>query len=124
MLDLSAFELVDTYAPDGTPSFQFQADPYQMEAARPTTGEESDGDHTPGEERPRNYCEPATTSDRVIPCLPVLGAAEVAPAPIGRNKVLPAEEQVKLAAWLKENPNGKVFEKVLPSWFRSMLPPG
>lgn len=124
VLDLSAFDLVECTDHDGKLSFRFQADQFQEEKQAQTVELVEDDNVTPGtESRPTNFLE-RQNSAGPISALPVLGASESFPAPKDRNRELTGLEHHKFAAWLKEFPNGKIYERVVPSWFRHMLPPG
>lgn len=147
VLDLSSFELVETTSSDGlSTDFHYQADPYQLDG--PTTnGDEGDGDDdqdTPGKENPPFLAR--ASSFGPIPSIQVLGSSETVPTPESRSKLVSGVEHHKLAEWLKEFPDGKIYEKVslslfslftfcfrrltcsrsfikvVPSWFRHMLP--
>jgi hypothetical protein len=132
ILDLSAFELVETTDDDGKTGFRFQADQYVDMAGE--NGNDSgngqkgayddEGDLTPGvDSRPVNFLA-RQNSAHSIPTLPVLGTAEALPTPKDRNRPLTAPEHQKIAAWLKEYPNGRIYERVVPAWMRHMVPPG
>lgn len=130
ILDLSAFELVETVDEDGKTSFRFQADQYvnvsdnnggrsSMDASH-----DDEGDLTPAtESRPVNFLA-RQNSAHSIPTLPVLGTAESLPTPKDRSRPLTAPEHQKIAGWLKEFPNGKIYERVVPPWMRHMVPGG
>lgn len=117
VLDLSSFELVETIAPDGSADFHYKADPYQFDEAV----DEDEGESTPGREKPPAFLARAD-SFGPIPPIPVLGSSETSPAPESRSKLVSGLEHHKLAEWLKEYPDGRIYEKVVPSWFKHMIP--
>lgn len=58
-----------------------------------------------------------------IPALPVLGAAENASSPhTTRNEPLSGEAHAKLASFLANFPDGRIYERVVPSCFRGIVP--
>ena len=132
ILDLSAFELVETTDDDGKTSFRFQADQYvdmggengnSAGGSNSNAAVDDEGDLTPGtDSRPVHFLS-RQDSAHSIPTLPVLGTAESLPAPKSRIRPLTAPEHQKIAAWLKEYPNGKIYERVVPAWMRHMVPP-
>lgn len=125
IMDLSAFELIETTDDGGKTSFRFQADLYlESEAGASTSRSSVDGDVTPGTDaRPVNFLE-RQHSGRSIPSLPLLGASESLAAPKDRGRPLSGSEHQQIADWLKEHPNGRIYERVVPAWMRHMVPPG
>jgi len=145
VLDLSAFELVEIPSQDGlSTDFHYQADPYQIDASTTNgAGAGEDGEETPGKENPPFLAR--ASSFGPIPGMQILGSSELVATPESRSKLVSGVEHHKLAEWLKEYPDGKIYEKVsppatflvlfcsradssslsfkvVPSWFRHMLP--
>lgn len=57
-----------------------------------------------------------------IPALPVLGSAEnSSPAP-ERSEPLSGEAHAKLAAFLANFPDGRIYERIVPACFRGIVP--
>lgn len=162
VLDLSGFELVQTTSSDGSTVTSYRADPWSGQGPATTTGQQDggngadddvdgEGGSTPGQERPPFFLERAD-SYGPMPALPVLGSSEMRSAPEAeRSQSMSGVEHHKLAQWLKDNPDGRIYGKVrwavvgvdgqtkviktnefggflacqtLPSWFKQHLPPG
>ncbi|KAF9507157.1 hypothetical protein BS47DRAFT_1321429 [Hydnum rufescens UP504] len=58
-----------------------------------------------------------------IPALPILGAAESGTPSPTRHSSLSGEDHAKLAAFLTDYPDGKMYERVVPGYFRGLVPP-
>jgi hypothetical protein len=58
-----------------------------------------------------------------IPPLPILGSAENSTTPPpGRNEPLSGEAHAKLASFFATYPDGRMYERVVPSCFRGIVP--
>lgn len=58
-----------------------------------------------------------------IPSLPVLGLAEPSTSPpAARNEPLSGEAHAKLASFLANFPDGRIYERMVPSCFRGIVP--
>lgn len=104
VVDLAAFEAIETVEPDGTTSTRYQADPYAM-----ASGVDDSGEQTPVEDRAPAFIQRQSSSllGALAP-LPVLAASGILPDQERISRQVPAEEHQKLALWLKDNPDGKV----------------
>jgi hypothetical protein len=58
-----------------------------------------------------------------IPALPILGAAESGTPSPSRHSSLSGDDHAKLAAFLTDYPDGKMYERVVPGYFRGLVPP-
>lgn len=115
VLDLSQFEPVEITGPDGKPTTVYQADPYDM------------GSMTSDDE-PHMLEHGYGDSNRPFGPLPpwsIMGMAEVHPEAVpGRDHAASSIEHVRLSDFLKKYPEGKTYERVVPSWIRHVLPKG
>lgn len=119
VLDISSFELVETTDESGTVQTAYQVDSFTASS----TGDDENPDRTPGRDGgPQTFLERANSSGP-LPALPVLGASEASEPPEGRTQPIEALEHHKLAHWLKEFPDGQIYDRV-PSFLRQALPKG
>lgn len=118
IVDLAAFELVETVE-NGSVTTRYQADPYAM--ACEVEASDQSGEHTPVEDQAPGFLQRQSSSG-ALPPLPILASTGSLPDKEKLERKVPAEEHRKLAQWLKENPDGKIFEGALPNWARRIFP--
>ncbi len=119
VLDLSQFEVVESTDQTGSIKKAFQADPYEVDAMMEQQRQEtykhalgtdatfSDGDFTFGP----------------LPPWVVLGASEpLKETPKDRSRGAVGMQHAKFSEFLVNNPEGRIYEHVVPSWIRHAIP--
>lgn len=115
VLDLSQFESVEVTNSDGEPTMVYQADPYDMGSMT------SDDEH---------HISSDVHGDRAyafgpLPPWNIMGAAEKKTQEIpGRNRPASSTEHARVSDFLTKHPEGRIYEQVVPSWIRHILPEG
>jgi hypothetical protein len=116
IFDLTQFEMIEMTAGDGSVSKVYRADPYNLGV--PNQSHQEDDSHA-GE----NSIFERSEVFGAIPSLPVLGAAEGNGGPGTRDRSLSGPEHEKLSSFFKDHREGRIYEDVVPSWVRQLLPP-
>ncbi|KAJ9101227.1 hypothetical protein QFC21_003446 [Naganishia friedmannii] len=110
VLDLAMFEAVERLQEDGSTVTEYQADPFGL-----VPGSE-------GEEEDVSVPEQHATFT-TLPPWTIMGASETTPQNLpNRNKVGSAAEHAKFSDFLRNHQEGRIFEHVVPTWIRHMLP--
>lgn len=116
VLDLSQFESIEVSTEDDTVETIYQADPYDV------------GVISEDEERV-TYLQDNSWVERKIAFSPlppwaIMGSSEKLDPPKDRSRQGTSSEHAKFSEFLKNNPEGKIYEDVVPTWIRHALPPG
>ncbi len=123
ILDLSSFETIQVADADGKPSIIYQAEAFDIDsdAAIPTAAGD-DFEHTHGFD-PNGGSKHSGFG--IIPPWSFLGASESdeVQSSTSRDRPIPSAEHAKFSAFLAKNPDGRIYESVVPSWIRHLLPP-
>jgi hypothetical protein len=115
VLDLSQFEPVETTDANGEPTTVYQADPYDMGSMA-----SEDEHHVPHDEQGNR-----SSSFGPLPPWTIMGAAEAKVGDIpGRARPASSSEHARFSDFLTRYPEGKIYEQVVPSWIRHILPSG
>lgn len=117
IFDLTQFEMIEMTAADGSVSKVYRADPYNLGIPEQSHPED---DSLAGE----NSIFERSEVFGAIPSLPVLGAAEGSAGPGTRDRSLSGAEHEKLSSFFKDHREGRIYEDVVPTWVRQLLPPG
>lgn len=116
IFDLTQFEMIEMTEPDGGVSKVYRADPYNLGV--PDHSHQED-DSLAGD----NSIFERSGVFGAIPSLPVLGAAESGAGPGTRTCSLSGSEHEKLSKFFNAHRDGRIYEDVVPSWVRQLLPP-
>lgn len=116
VLDLSQFESVEITTEDDTVETIFQADAYDV-------GTMAEAEEYVTFKQDNSWVE-RKIAFSALPPWAVMGAAEKSPPPADRPKPGTSADHAKFSEFLKHNPEGKIYEGVVPSWIRHALPPG
>lgn len=109
VLDLASFEAVEQTQEDGSVTTEYQADPFGLE---PTDESEDDVAML---DRNATFTK--------LPPWTVLGSSETTETlPTNRNRVGSASEHAKFSDFLRNHQEGRIYEHVVPTWIRHMLP--
>lgn len=115
VLDLSQFESVELTNAEGEANMVYQADPYDMGSM---TSE--DEHHVPSDA----YGDRASAFGP-LPPWNIMGAAENKFQDIpGRSRPAASTEHARFSDFLTKHPEGRIYEQVVPSWIRHILPEG
>ncbi|GHJ89349.1 hypothetical protein NliqN6_5751 [Naganishia liquefaciens] len=109
VLDLASFEAVEQTHEDGSVTTEFQADPFGLEPS-----DESEDDVAVLDRK---------ASFPKLPPWTILGSSETTEfLPANRNRVGTASEHAKFSDFLRSHQEGRIYEHVVPTWIRHMLP--
>ena len=109
VLDLVSFEAVEQTHEDGSVTTEYQADPFGLEPSDESEDDVAMLDHK--------------TSFSKLPPWTVLGSSETTESlPANRNRVGTASEHAKFSEFLRNHQEGRIYEHVVPTWIRHMLP--
>ena len=115
VLDLSQFEPVEMTDSNGEVKRVYQADPYDM-----GTMTSEDEHHVPHDENGNR-----SSHFGPLPPWSIMGASETKTTEIpGRNRPASSSDHARFSDFLSKQPEGKIFEQVVPSWIRHILPQG
>lgn len=107
-MDVSHFEMVETPSPNGGVTVCYHGDLFEgansQTQATPDTGSSLHSNFGP------------------IPQPPILGADGLYAPPSARGQPMTGEEHATLSTFLRECPDGKIYERVVPSCFRRAIP--
>lgn len=120
VLDLSHFEKLEGLGPDNKPVTIFQADAYDPGAAASSPKEDTFGHAQTSENAPG----PRNSSFQPIAPWSILGSSEKLDPPAARGRVVSAAEHSSVSDFLLAHPDGRIYERVVPSWLRHALPSG
>ncbi|KAJ9118740.1 hypothetical protein QFC22_003961 [Naganishia vaughanmartiniae] len=110
VLDLATFEAVERMQEDGSTVTEYQADPFSLV---PTSGDEEEDVSVPEQHAAFTQLPPWT----------ILGASETPPQNLpNRTKAGTVSEHAKFSDFLRNHQEGRIFEHVVPTWIRHMLP--
>lgn len=108
VMDVSHFEMVETAGPNGRTTVSYHGDLF--EGAGPQT-------RTTPDAAPLSH-----SNFGPIPPPPILGADGPSLPPFARGQFLNGDEHAALSAFLRQCPDGKIYERVVPSCFRRVIP--
>jgi len=115
VLDLSQFESVELTNARGEPTLVYQADPYDMGSMA------SEDEHHVSSDA---HGDRASTFGP-LPPWNIMGSAENKSKEIpGRNRPAASTEHARFSDFLMKHPEGRIYEQVVPSWIRHILPEG
>lgn len=109
VLDLASFEAIEQQQEDGSVITEYQADPFGLEPVIDTD------EDVAVPERKGSFSK--------LPPWTILGSSEAEGLrPAGRNKAGSISEHVKFSDFLRNHQEGRIYEHVVPTWIRHMLP--
>lgn len=112
VLDLSHFEFVEGFDAAGRPTRMYQADPYDMGSMA-----SEDEHHVPE----NAFGDPAKAFGPLPPWV-VMGSAEGDSRVPDRTRHGSSNDHARFSDFLQKYPEGRIYEQVVPSWIRHMLP--
>jgi hypothetical protein len=115
VVDVSNFEALHTTGESGSPPLKrYHGDFFKASSSAKMTDSDDDAAETSGEKL-HEYGR--------IPPLPVLGSAKNSTTPPAEShEPLSGEAHAKLASFLATYPDGRIYERVVPSCFRGIVP--
>ncbi|KDQ15979.1 hypothetical protein BOTBODRAFT_130731 [Botryobasidium botryosum FD-172 SS1] len=113
VMDVSHFEMIETPSPGGGSTVTYHGDLFE--------GASSHARNLSGVNTP-SVNPPPYTHFGPIPPPPVLGVDGPFSPPLTRNQPLTGEEHGALSTFLRECPDGKIYERTIPSCFRRFVP--
>lgn len=118
VLDLSHFESLDIAEEDGSVSKVYQADPFEVDAGTDDVRQET---YKHGLSADTAFVDRDHFGS--LPPWSIMGACETeSMPPQDRNKGAPSAEHAKFSDFLTNYAEGRIYEQVVPSWIRHVLP--